>query len=709
MSSSRTAPQCRFLPKRVLTSEVQQVSSDSEDEDSDCSFQYNYSFSDDKELNTEERKSCTDAPVTWSGSSHQDLVWTSSSQLESRHHTHDCGFHGLSSVPEEKSDWRDTPIKLITDKGLTTKSLSDVPEEDCFVKETPIKAVLDTLPSNAFIGSTSKRRPLGDLPGSNHKPLISSTKYAPTEVRSRVQLNMYTPLKEVPESKVINSERKCTPQMIQPIQELCEKENVPVNRTDVQSTPQDRHTPFQVLNNCESKSAINNPTLGSEKKNANCEDIYKHLDTPILIKCGQNVPVKTIINPEGSPLKINSQLLGDNLDINQMLNQNAQHESPALKTKNENVKKIKSPELPLFPKALEKPLEPINNILKTNKQETETPQEKNVDSLFKTPAAIPVVSKKAEDKKEPIMVNGKKYNVLGLIGRGGSSKVYQVSNERNLLMAIKVVDLSEADSSVVDGYKNEIELLKRLQHSNRVVKMYDYEYRGDKLFVIMEKGEDLSSLIKNRNKNKSITTEMIKFYWSEMLRAVQVIHKEGIIHSDLKPANFLLVGGCLKLIDFGIASSIQSDKTSVIKDVQTGTFNYISPEALSDTQHGPNPQYKIGIRSDIWSLGCILYNLAYQKTPFQHITKMFPKLAAIMDPNHKISFPPYEDMLLVDVLQQCLVRDAKRRPTVEELLLHPYLHHPTTPTQLTKLIQQLRDKDLTPTRISKIEKFVEKL
>jgi serine/threonine-protein kinase TTK/MPS1 len=55
-----------------------------------------------------------------------------------------------------------------------------------------------------------------------------------------------------------------------------------------------------------------------------------------------------------------------------------------------------------------------------------------------------------------------------------------------------------------------------------------------------------------------------------------------IIHSDLKPANFLLVAGRLKLIDFGIASSVQSDMTSVMKDTQMGTFNFMSPEAIND-------------------------------------------------------------------------------------------------------------------------------
>ena len=90
----------------------------------------------------------------------------------------------------------------------------------------------------------------------------------------------------------------------------------------------------------------------------------------------------------------------------------------------------------------------------------------------------------------------------------------------------------------------------------------------------MEKGDtDLAALFKDRNKQGRITEVMRKFYWHEMLQAVQVLQNEGIVHSDLKPPNFMLVAGHLKLIDFGIAKAIQPDHTSAIRDQQVNIFH----------------------------------------------------------------------------------------------------------------------------------------
>lgn len=104
----------------------------------------------------------------------------------------------------------------------------------------------------------------------------------------------------------------------------------------------------------------------------------------------------------------------------------------------------------------------------------------------------------------------------------------------------------------------------------------------------MECGEaDLKCFLADMKKrNKTLDINMIRFAWQQMLTAVSVIHQHNIIHSDLKPANFLFVKGTLKLIDFGIARAMSAEATSVLRESQVGTINYISPEALLDVGDG---------------------------------------------------------------------------------------------------------------------------
>lgn len=276
----------------------------------------------------------------------------------------------------------------------------------------------------------------------------------------------------------------------------------------------------------------------------------------------------------------------------------------------------KTANLPVYPQTCEKRYKPQAKILFT------TPISRPPPGSFmeSTPIEVrkPLIQiKKLSPIKEPsaekekpeerkISINGNDYVIEKKIGSGGSSSVFLARGKKSgKEFAIKLVNL-DGDQQVIDGYLNETKLLAKLQGNINVVSLFDYSHLPEKsvLYMVMEKGEsDLHKILQGYRTHIPLYT--LVSYWHQMLEAVSYIHQNGVIHSDLKPANFLMIDGRLKLIDFGIASNIAIDSTSIIKFSQAGTFNYISPEALIDTSSGDSPsthhqpKIRLSTKSDV--------------------------------------------------------------------------------------------------------------
>jgi serine/threonine protein kinase len=280
--------------------------------------------------------------------------------------------------------------------------------------------------------------------------------------------------------------------------------------------------------------------------------------------------------------------------------------------------------------------------------------------------------------KNLVSVANRKYVRLEQIGRGGSSKVYKVLGPDFKVYALKRVRPLHMNKKTLAIFQNEINLMKRLRGRPNIIELVDSEINVENkcIYMVMEMGDiDLSHLLKKRLEKKTpspaANDNFLRMTWQQMLEAVHTIHQERIVHSDLKPANFLCVKGILKLIDFGIAKKISDDTVNIHRESQVGTLNYMSPESIMDTEShsgatpfGKKSQHmKLGRSSDIWSLGCILYQMVYGKTPFAHLG-MVQKLQAIINPNVKIHYPEYHNQAVIDTIKSCLQYDAKLRPTI---------------------------------------------
>eukprot|EP00873_Tetraselmis_striata_P044244 jgi/Tetstr1/464508/TSEL_009266.t1 len=292
------------------------------------------------------------------------------------------------------------------------------------------------------------------------------------------------------------------------------------------------------------------------------------------------------------------------------------------------------------------------------------------------------VSRPREDDKT-VMVKGVRYTKLEVVGRGGSSKVFKVIAPNHQIYALKRIRLHGRDSESASGFVDEIRMLHKLRKKDNIIQLVDAEVaeRDKTIYLVLEYGEiDLATMLARKEKlrasgQEELDENFVRLYWQQMLQAVATIHNERIVHSDLKPANFIFVKGQLKLLDFGIAKSMQADTTSIVRENQVGTLNYMSPEAIlggSNNIRGAPPM-RVGRASDIWALGCILYQMVHGATPFAPLP-FIQKMHAITDTSRPINFPSMENAALQDVLHRCLDRNPATRITMEELLAHAFLH-----------------------------------
>ncbi len=245
-----------------------------------------------------------------------------------------------------------------------------------------------------------------------------------------------------------------------------------------------------------------------------------------------------------------------------------------------------------------------------------------------------------------------RYRIVDRLGRGGMGVVYRAIDLRlNQPVALKFLTGASTTPALVERFRNEVRLARQVTHPS-VCRVYDLGEAGDQIFLSMEyiDGEDLASLLRRIGRlpeDKAIEISR------RLCAGLAAAHDKGVLHRDLKPANVMLDSkGEVRLTDFGLASL---DSGVEGAEARNGTPAYMAPEQLAGKE--------ATVRSDIYSLGLVLYELFTGRRPFE--ANSFAELLHA----RQASSPPTPssvvsnlDPAIERVILRCLEPDPRRRP-----------------------------------------------
>ncbi|KAK2194294.1 hypothetical protein NP493_116g01001 [Ridgeia piscesae] len=251
------------------------------------------------------------------------------------------------------------------------------------------------------------------------------------------------------------------------------------------------------------------------------------------------------------------------------------------------------------------------------------------------------------------------YIPVRVLGRGafGEAVLYR-KVEDNSLVVWKEVDLKCLGEKERKDSQNEIDILSILNHTN-VVSYYNHFLDGDTLLIEMEYANGGSLHEKIARQKELFPEEVVLWYFYQVASAVSHIHELGILHRDIKALNiFLTKSGLVKLGDFGISKIL--DSNSQLVDSYVGTPYYMSPELIKGERYNQ--------KSDIWSLGCVLYELLSLTKVFDATNPL--RLASEIVHSQFDEVSPKYSSNIRTLVNNMLDKDASNRPSADDILQH---------------------------------------
>jgi non-specific serine/threonine protein kinase len=210
--------------------------------------------------------------------------------------------------------------------------------------------------------------------------------------------------------------------------------------------------------------------------------------------------------------------------------------------------------------------------------------------------------------------SSERYRSIREIGSGGMATVYLAEDLRHhRQVALKVMKPAVARAIGQDRFLREIEVAARLNHPH-IVPLFDSGANGDELFYVMPYVEGESLRARLTREGQLALNEAIQLT-REISSALSHAHQHGLVHRDIKPENILIADGMALVADFGIAYSTaiaETDRTQVVMTAPggiVGTPTYMSPEQACGE--------RVGASSDIYSLGCVLFEMLTGRPPFE--------------------------------------------------------------------------------------------
>jgi eukaryotic-like serine/threonine-protein kinase len=248
-----------------------------------------------------------------------------------------------------------------------------------------------------------------------------------------------------------------------------------------------------------------------------------------------------------------------------------------------------------------------------------------------------------------------RYELHEVVGRGGMGVVYRATDQvLRRAVAIKMLPLDRADDpAFVARFEREAVAVALVVHPN-VVAIYDSGRDDQTRFIVMEyvAGLNLAALLRERGPLRA--PEAVEIC-AQVASALAAAHGAGVIHRDIKPANVVVdQAGHAKVLDFGIARAAESTNLTSTANI-IGSASYLAPELA---QGDP-----ADARSDIYALGCVLYQLLAGHPPFRGATP-----AAVMNQHAKTPPPPFREVgaqvppALEALVSSMLSKDPSARP-----------------------------------------------